>query len=137
MKKIFFCKNIRVFYIINIAKKYKFFYKKLLTNHTQCVILFERSAGTDMFYNGGIAQLARAFGSYPTGRWFKSDFRYHIRPVGQAVKTPPFHGSNGGSIPPRVTRKEPTFVYDKCGFFSAKSVLTDGINPPAVDEITP
>ena len=27
--------------------------------------------------NGGIAQLARAFGSYPTGRWFKSDFRYH------------------------------------------------------------
>ena len=25
---------------------------------------------------GGIAQLARAFGSYPTGRWFKSDFRY-------------------------------------------------------------
>ena len=28
---------------------------------------------------GGIAQLARAFGSYPTGRWFKSDFRYHFR----------------------------------------------------------
>jgi hypothetical protein len=24
-------------------------------------------------------------------------------PVGQAVKTPPFHGDNGGSIPPRVT----------------------------------
>ncbi len=28
------------------------------------------------FY-GGIAQLARAFGSYPTGRRFKSYFRYH------------------------------------------------------------
>ncbi len=25
------------------------------------------------------------------------------RPVGQAVKTSPFHGGNGGSIPPRVT----------------------------------
>ena len=27
----------------------------------------------------------------------------HHRPVGQAVKTSPFHGGNGGSIPPRVT----------------------------------
>ena len=26
---------------------------------------------------GGIAQLARAHGSYPWCRWFKSDFRYH------------------------------------------------------------
>ena len=53
--------------------------------------------------NGGIAQLARAFGSYPKCRWFKSDYRYHLRPVGQAVKTPPFHGGNMGSIPVRVT----------------------------------
>ena len=55
--------------------------------------------------------MARAFGSYPTGRWFKSDFRYQgpLRqtpwPVGQEVKTPPFHGSNGSSILPRVTKK--------------------------------
>ena len=28
---------------------------------------------------------------------------HHIWPVGQAVKTPPFHGGIGGSIPPRVT----------------------------------
>ena len=34
------------------------------------------------------------------------------------------------------TRKEPAFVYDKCGFFSTKSVLTDGINPSSMDEIT-
>lgn len=27
--------------------------------------------------DGGIAQLARAIGSYPIGRRFKSDFRYH------------------------------------------------------------
>ena len=26
---------------------------------------------------GGIAQLARALGSYPGCRWFKSDCRYH------------------------------------------------------------
>ena len=62
--------------------------------------------------DGGIAQLARAIGSYPIGRGFKSNFRYHgtgngpaIRPVGQAAKTPPFHGGNGGSIPPRVRKK--------------------------------
>ena len=29
-----------------------------------------------------------------------------IRPVGQAVKTPPFHGGNGSSILPRVTSKQ-------------------------------
>ncbi len=54
---------------------------------------------------GGLAQLARASGSYPAGRWFKSDIRYHSRPVGQAVKTRPFHGCNMGSIPVRVTKK--------------------------------
>ena len=26
---------------------------------------------------GGVAQLARAFGSYPEGRWFDSTRRYH------------------------------------------------------------
>ena len=52
--------------------------------------------------NGGIAQLARATGSYPVGHGFKSNSRYH-RPVGQAAKTPPFHGGNGSSILPRVT----------------------------------
>ena len=96
---------------------------------------------------GGIAQLARALGSYPGCRWFESDCRYHIkqctdfqvdrnsklfilldpfqmyhsscwvygckgnqcinglsRPVGQAVKTSPFHGGIMGSIPVRVTK---------------------------------
>ncbi len=28
-----------------------------------------------------------------------------------------------GSIPVTGTRKEPTFVYDKCGFFSTKCAL--------------
>ncbi len=36
----------------------------------------------DYWYNylvkyGGVAQLARAFGSYPTDRWFESTRRYH------------------------------------------------------------
>ena len=65
--------------------------------------------------HGGIAQLARATGSYPVGHRFKSGFRYQYLPLpvwgavftiwpgGQAAKTPPFHGGNTGSIPVRVT----------------------------------
>lgn len=68
---------------------------------------------------GGIAQLARATGSYPVGRKFKSYCRYHIRPVGQGVKTPPFHGGIMGSIPVRVTsslaRKQRRYVV--CEFY--------------------
>ena len=29
--------------------------------------------------SGGVAQLARAFGSYPECHWFKSSRRYHLR----------------------------------------------------------
>ncbi len=69
--------------------------------------------------------MARALGSYPNGRWFKSDFRYQrensfycflfdpkvytkniLRLVGQVVKTRPFHGCNTGSTPVRVTKSE-------------------------------
>ena len=56
---------------------------------------------------GGVAQLARAFGSYPKGHRFDSCRRYHYHltgPLGQAVKTPPFHGGNRGSIPLGVTK---------------------------------
>ena len=56
---------------------------------------------------GEIAQLARATGSYPVGREFKSHSRYHLWPVGQEVKTTPFHGVIMGSIPVRVTIKIP------------------------------
>ena len=59
---------------------------------------------------GGIAQLARAFGSYPKCHRFESYCRYQqeagptrmgpeLWPGRQAVKTPPFHGGNTGSIP--------------------------------------
>ena len=46
-----------------------------------CVLKY---IGISRAMHGGIAQLARAFGSYPTGRWFKSDFRY------QGMRTPAF-----------------------------------------------
>ena len=45
--------------------------QKVLTNGILCGIIYESC--------GGIAQLARALGSYPNGRWFKSDFRYQAR----------------------------------------------------------
>ncbi len=53
--------------------------------------------------------MVRAAGSYPAGRWFESDRRYQknaltSRPLGQAVKTSPFHGGNMGSIPVGVTK---------------------------------
>ena len=78
--------------------------------------------------NGGIAQLARATGSYPVGRGFKSNFRYQksdlfvwLWPDGQAVKTPPFHGSNGGSIPPRVILKRTGLLRAVSSFFLSLS----------------
>ena len=50
-------------------------YKKVLTNKEKSVILSRLLWAVAHDY-GGIAQLARASGSYPAGRWFKSDFRY-------------------------------------------------------------
>ena len=62
--------------------------------------------------------MARATGSYPVGHGFKSNSRYH-RPVGQAAKTPPFHGGNGSSILPRVTKKEHT-PFGVCSFLLSR-----------------
>ena len=48
-----------------------------------------------------------------------------IRPGGQAVKTPPFHGGNTGSIPVRVTtRNQMQFA---SGFFCKKACPTAGL----------
>ena len=84
----------------------------------------------DAFF-GGIAQLARAFGSYPEGRGFKSNFRYQslaiaggIRPGGQAAKTPPFHGGNTSSILVRVTKNKSS----PCGSFCFCEFNADGEN---------
>ena len=37
---------------------------------------YNTQARFDQVSHGGLAQLARASGSYPAGRWFKSDIRY-------------------------------------------------------------
>ena len=56
---------------------------------------------------GGVAQVARACGSYPQCPGFKSLRRYQYSwPCGQAVKTPPFHGGIRGSSPLWVTKKK-------------------------------
>ena len=88
--------------------------KKLLTFSFSCDIIPKQDLRVEE--NGGLAQLARASGSYPAGRWFKSDIRYHSRPVGQEVKTRPFHGCNMGSIPVRVTIEKRT-PFSRCPFF--------------------
>ncbi len=50
---------------------------------------------------------------------------YYIRkrPVGQAAKTPPSHGGDGGSIPPRVTKAILNKVPKKSSFLGALAFL--------------
>ena len=50
------------------------------------------------------------------------------RPVGQAVKTRPFHGCNMGSIPVRVTMKKADTLPSVC-FFSFMVIPYLGTNP--------
>ena len=58
--------------------------------------------------------MARVLGSYPIGRWFEPNCRYHIAavslksdgaygPMVKRPKTSPFHGGNSGSNPDGVT----------------------------------
>ncbi len=54
--------------------KFQIIFENLLTMHEYCDIIFKQSQK-----DGGIAQLARAIGSYPIGRGFKSNFRYQAR----------------------------------------------------------
>ena len=57
--------------------------------------------------HGGVAQLARANGSYPLGRWFEPTRRYHLGPLVKRLRHRPFtavtrvqisYGSPYGSI---------------------------------------
>ncbi len=66
------------------------------------------SAGDRRNEYGGVAQLVEppvhtrsVIGSSPIAA---------TRPVGQVVKTPPFHGGNMGSSPVRVTKKQSEHV---------------------------
>ena len=53
-----------------------------------------------------------------------------IRPVGQAAKTPPSHGGNGGSIPPRVKKR--TRALGALVLFSTR--IERGIEPRRVSK---
>ena len=96
-----FCRRVLPHFLI--------FYEKAIDKRTFSLLYCPLSCRAEY---GGIAQLARAFGSYPKCPRFESRCRYqgdaapaasHLRPVGQVVKTPPFHGGNMGSSPVRVT----------------------------------
>ena len=98
-------------------------FQKPLTEAAQYDIIAKRCQDSGKGH-GGVAQLARATGSYPVGHRFKSGLRYHIGqgsavpyPSGTALvrgfspgplvkrpKTPPFHGGNSSSNLLRVTK---------------------------------
>ena len=61
---------------INFFGFFKKILKIVLTNEKSFDILIKLSREWRRKH-GGIAQLARAIGSYPIGRGFKSNFRYH------------------------------------------------------------
>ena len=77
-------------------KKNKKFLKKVLTFSNKCCIIYtvDDRKLTNAVHNsgthGGIAQLARAFGSYPKCRWFKSDCRYHNGLLVKRLRHRPF-----------------------------------------------
>ena len=70
--------------------------------------------------HGGITQLVE----YPVHTRYVicSNQIAATRPVGQAVKTPPFHGGNMGSIPVRVTMKFSHRLLP-VGFFHARKAF--------------
>ena len=51
-------------------------------------------------------------------------------PFGQAAKTSPSHGENGGSIPPRVTKAPKALVFGALLFTSSLFTLTSYLNFP-------
>ena len=73
-----------------------------MTNRTLSFII-HRAVRHSANENGGIAQLVEH--SVHTRSVICSSQIAATRPVGQKVKTPPFHGGNMGSIPVRVTKK--------------------------------
>ncbi len=92
-------------YFPNCDKAYRqkslFFPRKHLTNPFSSYIITLLFRQRDK--NGGIAQLVE-HSVHTRSVICSSQIAATIRPVGQAVKTPPFHGGNMGSIPVRVTK---------------------------------
>ena len=85
--------------------------------------------------NGGIAQLARAIGSYPIGHGFKSSFRYHFGPLVKRLRHGPFTAVTWVRFPygsPKNTAEKDTF---SAVFFYPSRRL--GISSPQAYIITP
>ena len=87
--------------------------------------------------HGGIAQLARALGSYPKGRGFKSNFRYHdnfvvmLGPVVKRLRHRPFTAVTRVRFPsgsPRI--KEQVRKYLLFYFFNYRKLLKSV--PPSI-----
>ena len=87
--------------------------RKLLYNHYCCF------GGKSQY--GGIAQLVE----HPvhTRVVICSSQIAATRPVGQVVKTPPFHGGNMGSSPVRVTKEQSPHFLGNAGFSCICSAL--------------
>ncbi len=81
-----------------------------------------------IFLYSSLAQLVEqltlnqwVLGSSP--RWCTNQW-----PVGQAVKTPPSHGGDKGSIPLRVTKKDDYFCNRLFDFYSSPSLFESSSN---------
>ena len=61
-----------------------------MTNGTSSAIISSAPSVVVERRYGGIAQLARAFGSYPKCHWFKSSYRYQYGPVVKRLRHRPF-----------------------------------------------
>ena len=68
---------------------------------------------------GGIAQLARASGSYPAGRWFKSDYRYHFGSLVKRLRHRPFTAVTGVRFSHGSPKKN-TCTSCRCSFLSSR-----------------
>ena len=60
--------------LLNLPKNSEIFFKKSVDK--ACFMWYNSQAFGKSRANGGIAQLARATGSYPVGHGFKSNSRY-------------------------------------------------------------
>ncbi len=83
------------------------FLKKVLTN----LLFYDRiHKRKRQRVHGGIAQLARAIGSYPIGRGFKSNFRYQFGPLVKRLRHRPFTAVTWVRFPYGSPKKHPTIA---------------------------
>ena len=106
--------------------------KKCLTNKYSSYIITMLFCAAG---NGGIAQLVEH--SVHTRSVICSSQIAATRPVGQVVKTPPFHGGNMGSSPVRVTSKKASFVFQTKEAFLSDAFLRNEMRTSCVMQASP